>query len=739
MKKLLLSALGLFAVITVSAQFPYVDIEQIRFVSQVDLQNCNDSSLYLGDTITTRGVVIMDGNLSEVSSSSVTGGSRPFIHLVDTAYLNGVSSGPFGAINVMGVVAGTSNPNAAIENALAGDVLELDVVVNEFNGGVQLQPISAAAVSIVGIDFPPAPTVVPVSDLQDNMRINQLTTGEQWEGAYVEIQNVTVTNVSVFSSGNRTEFTVEDASGNQILVADRYLGMKVDGVSTVNPNSPLSAGNFVAPSVGTVFNYIRGVIVQDENGPCYPNASGFAGGYEINPIDSTDFDKAASPANISNVSRNPLVPNASQSVTVTADIIDNDGVVTSATLFYTADQNAPANLFQSVTMTNTSGSIYSATIPATPLDSVVRYFIEAVDDSSNVTTSPNTPMGAPLNTYFYTVRPNGPTVMDIQFVPDVTDGDSKIVGDTITVTGIVTASYQPGDIGYLYMQDPTANEFAGIFVEGGPVSVFSFNRGDEITVQGVVAEQFGFTKLQALTAVATGSTGTITPIVLNPSDTNFFSSANRTNLEPYESMVVRLENPMTGGTVNIINGNLGFGEYTVGSGPAATTTTRVLAGRQSGTQAQSSLDVSVVSDSAAYAASMNVPAVQANNTQVMTAMEGMMYYSFGNFKVTPRNNADLVNFSQPLVSIAPIFSSSVETAIYPNPANNRVTVQVDEDYAFDLLNIQILDVTGRVVTEMRTALSMNNINLSGLENGIYVVRLSNNNEMIHSSKLILNK
>ena len=220
------------------------------------------------------------------------------------------------------------------------------------------------------------------------------------------------------------------------------------GVSTVNPNSPYSVGRFVVPAVGTVYNYIRGVVVQDENGPCYPGSSGFAGGYEINPLDSNDFDQAASPAIVSNVTRSVLVPNATQSVNVSADIVDFDGTVVSATLFYTADQAAPANLFQSIAMTNTTGSIYDATIPAFSLDSVVRYFIVAVDDSSNVTSSPSSSVAGPLNTYFYTVRPNGATIMDIQFNPSASSNASPLENDTVTVTGIVTASYASGDLGY---------------------------------------------------------------------------------------------------------------------------------------------------------------------------------------------------------------------------------------------------------------------------------------------------
>jgi len=724
MKKVLLSVFGFFAAVALSAQtYPYVDINQIGFVNPQALQNCVDTSAYLNDTVRTRGIVVVDGNLSEVASSSVAGGSRPFISIVDTAYSGG-PVGPWQSIVVMGVF--NNSPVSDIENAVAGDILDMTVRVTAFNGLIQLTPISATAVTLVGFTNAPQFRTISAGDIQDQNRLNILPTGEQWEGAYVELQNMTVSSVSIFSGGTRCEFTVQDANGNQVLVADRYLPMRVNGVPTVNPNSPDTAGSLIPPSNGTVYNYIRGLIFQDENG-CAGGGS-FAGGYELNPFDSTHFDKAASPANITNVDRNPVTPNASQSVTVTADIIDNDGIVTGATLFYTSDLTAPANLFQSVSMVNTSGSIYSATIPAFPLDSVVRYYIEATDDSANVTVSPGT------GYHFYTVRPNGTTIMDIQYVLDVADNESALVGDTVTVTGIVTASYQSGDLGYLYIQDPTATQYAGIFVEGGPVAVFGFNRGDEVTVSGIVAEQFGFTKLQALTAVATSNTGTINPVVLDPSDTSFTGS-NRVNLEPYESMLVRFENPAPAGQVWVINPNLGFGEYTIGSGQNATTDFRVLAGRQQGTSAQSSLDVSYISDTAAYGANLNVTPIQVTANTTMDYLEGMMYYSFSNFKLTPRNNSDFGNIA---VSIAELYKApEFEIGMYPNPANDRVYIQIDESLEFDQLDIEVFDINGKRVIFNQTVTTSTSLNLDGLDKGVYLVKMTTRGEVVKSSKLIV--
>lgn len=723
MRKLLLSFMFALFVGGLSAQtYPYVDINQLMFVSQTDLAACIDTNTYLGDTVTTRGIVLTDGNLSEVGSSSVQEGYRPFVSLVDTS--NNGAQGPFNQIVVMGAFDNGSNLQALtiIPTLQAGFEIEITGVVTEYNGLVQLQPLNQNSASIVGgAPTPPTPQVVNAGDLQDQNGNNILTTGEQWEGAYVELQNVTVVSVSLFSG--RCEFTVADANGNQVLVADRFLPMVTNGTATVNPNSPATAGTLVPPAIGSIYNHIRGVIFQDENGCANPGAS-FAGGYEINPVYATDFDKAAPPPQVTNVTRNPLVPNATQSVNVSADIIDIDGLVTSATLFYTADQTAPQNLFQSVAMTN-SGSVYSATIPAFPLDSIVRYFISATDDSSKTTTIP---------VEYYTVRSNGLTIMDIQEVPAFVGGSSSpFEDDTVTVTGIVTASYQSGDLGYLYIQDPNATEYAGLYINGGPSQVLTFSRGDEITVTGEIEENFGFTRMNAISAVGTSNTGTITPVTLDPSDPTYFHS--NSELEKYESMLLRYENPAAGGKVWVSNPNIGFADYSVGSGMNPTVDARILAGRSVNGQAQGSLDVSYIADSS-YIGNLNagVSPVVVSNTTSMDFVQGILYYAFGNFKLTPRDNND---FGNVIVSIEEIASKEVKTTLYPNPTQNRVMIQLDENYSFNQLQVEVLDITGKKVVDHRTSLHLSSINLAGLEKGMYIVKISNENNILSTSKLIL--
>ena len=50
-----------------------VQVKDIRFVSQSDLANCDDTSAYYLDTVKVVCYVVTSGNLSEVVSSSING------------------------------------------------------------------------------------------------------------------------------------------------------------------------------------------------------------------------------------------------------------------------------------------------------------------------------------------------------------------------------------------------------------------------------------------------------------------------------------------------------------------------------------------------------------------------------------------------------------------------------------------------------------------------------------------
>lgn len=716
-RTLLLFSLFLASLIG-TAQVDTVSIYDIQFVPQQDLQNCIDTSVYEGRQVHFVGVVSVDGNRSEVVSGSISGGHRPFLNVQDTA--NSGAGGPFLGVDVMGVIDGTSNPYPGFENLIAGDIIEVTGTVGSFDGETQITPVSSSAITVIGNQNAPSPIVVSVGDLNDANRENKLETGEQWEGSYVELQNVTVSAVNFFSGGSRVSMDVVDLNGNMINVSDRFVAQKLPSHSTVNPQSPFSTGNFTAPPVGTQYSHIRGFIVHSGNG-----CTGFGGrGYEINPAYDSDYQIGVAPPNITNITRDKVVPTSSDDVVISADISDFDGSITSATLKYSPNLSDPISAFTSVTMNNTSGDTYEGTIPAQADGSVVRYILEATDDAANTTVFPFTPSGASVdNVYHYTVRDNGLQIVDIQRTFGGSDL-SSFNGDEVTFTGYVTASARDYDIGYVYVQQDGENEYAGVICVGS-LDLLSLYRGEEVTITGFVEEDFGMTRVNVTSVTKAGGFKLLEPVSIDPSDATL-------ELEPYESMLVQYVNPM-GGSLYLNEPDLGFGDYGFGTTQGGSDNGRVLAGRQSGSS-YSSLYVSVISDSFYIAndGQLEVAPVITNSSMTVDTLIGMLYYSFSNFRLQPRNNDDFIGFSEPLDSaqlepFEPQDTSSVAEItkgafnVYPNPTNGVLNIQMLDHV--DTYQIDIYDLTGKHVFTRVSANPMQQVDVSFLSKGMYVIDL----------------
>ena len=76
--------------------------------------------------------------------------------------------------------------------------------------------------------------------------------------------------------------------------------------------------------------------------------------------------------------------------------------------------------------------------------------------------------------------------------------------------------------------------------------------------------------------------------------------------------------------------------------------------------------------------------------------------------------------------------------LYPNPASDELFIGINLEN--EELNIQIIDVTGKVVTNeyLRTKEFIGRLNLS-LKDGIYFVNLTNKNKETIVKKLVISK
>lgn len=86
-----------------------------------------------------------------------------------------------------------------------------------------------------------------------------------------------------------------------------------------------------------------------------------------------------------------------------------------------------------------------------------------------------------------------------------------------------------------------------------------------------------------------------------------------------------------------------------------------------------------------------------------------------------------------------VTSSSIETvegnliSLYPNPANETVTLRWKNSY--ETLNLEIYQISGSRVKEMQ-AVSGKPVSLAGLQSGVYLFKLKNNSETLHTGKLV---
>jgi hypothetical protein len=464
-KQVLTLALGLFSILFASAQTT-VSVHDIQYISPSDLASCKDLSAYDGQEIKTVGVVMHDGGLTELASGSVTGGYRPGVHIMDTAA--GGVMGNFAGIQIHGVYSGQlSQPVTALNNLVAGMIVEIVGTVNNFSGETQIYPKDNSSVTVIGTTSAPTPKVINLGVLNDNSRSNVYTSGEEYEGSLVTLENVTVVGVSIFS-GNRVSFDVSDVNGNLINVSDRFIAQKQASWNALNGSSPQTKGQFTPPVVGTKYESLTGIVLHSQNG-C---SGGTGRGYELNPFSADHYKVGDTPPSITQVSRSPLVPASGNVVTLTAKMVDFNGTVVDQKLFYSTNLNQDHTAFTPVSMTLKSGSTdeFEANIPAFTDGTIVRYYITADDNDGNKSYEPFSAAKASGSTSFYTVRDNGLSIVDLQKVLNPVQDASPYKDQTVTVKGYVIASAKPYDLEDIYIQDKDATEFAGIKLTGKSLS-----------------------------------------------------------------------------------------------------------------------------------------------------------------------------------------------------------------------------------------------------------------------------
>lgn len=257
--------------------------------------------------------------------------------------------------------------------------------------------------------------------------------------------------------------------------------------------------------------------------------------------------------------------------------------------------------------------------------------------------------------------PSTVSIYDIQYTTG--GGASPLAGSTVNTGGIVTAKYTNG-----YFLQSGAGGWRGIKVFDPSHSP---NVGDSITLTAQVQENFNNTELTSVSIYNSVNTG-------NPLPGPAIITTTQGNTEQFEGVYARV-------TSVCKDANAGFGMWSLFTSP-------------------DTLKV----DDVMYAFT---PAF--NATYQVT---GVIEYSFSEFKILPRNAADVV-----LITSVNENSAFEGVKVYPNPADAVVNLSNLPAGS----TVQVIDLTGKV---MATVTNGSTLNVGTLANGAYMVKVVNQNE-----------
>lgn len=708
MKKLLTIFALLGAFFVAEAQtVPLVTINDIQYVHPDTLLTGKTLSTLQDDTVRVRGLVIFNPRNHALSANWKAS------YLVDTT---GLANNNWRGLLVRLPAIGDSSATNFFNTFQPGNIVEATGVVREFqdaspNSGETQVDLIPVATSVVGFAAPPAPKQVLISQFMQfdpndpavPQKI-QKTTGEQYEGMYVEIQNVFVTGVSTFNNG-RISWLVRDASGSEMNVRDASVFFRPPFISSTASTPPNPFAD-VFVQQGKAFAYIRGVITETNFGTLYPR-------YEIVPLIPTDLGPVtAAPPFASSVVVNPSIPSTGNSVTIGARIEDLDGSVASAKLFYT--MGVGGTVYDSVTMTTAAVDSFVGTIPASFINqngAYIKYFIRSIDNQGNASVSPDTAMTFSV---FRIINGGINQVAQIQETPfasgrSIYDG---AVLNNLNIRGRIMSTMSATDYAQIVLQDGRGTLSGIILTPGnsGATDIDTRLRGDSVQITSArVFENFGITSMEVLAYNFISSGQPYAPVNV-PIDSIIARRYNFT--EAYESMLLQYND------VFVVNQNpdapANFGEFAIYPDSLATNGLRVRGG--------------VGQASPAIGQNFNIDSLTLG--QKLPFIRGFLAFNFGNWKLQPRNHDDIAGFSSNTsTSVKEISSNGSVNRLYPNPNNGAFTLDISVVNP-EKLEIELTDLSGRTIhrqTLVAEGRQQLNMDVPGLSSGMYLLRVQGQN------------
>ncbi len=443
-----------------------------------------------------------------------------------------------------------------------------------------------------------------------------------------------------------------------------------------------------------------------------------------------------SPPLITNIRRNIDLVGPNDPVTITATIQDFDqgGAVTEAKVKYRINGSD----LNELAMVSGLNNLWSATIPASGLDSaLVDFYLWAKDNDGMVSINPTDTV---RNKYFYLVLNRPVTIFDVQYSP-FGSGFSAYNNYRVTISGVVTADTTDlqGDgnqVGRrVYIQDGSG-PWRGIWVGGLPADVLL--RGQNVTVSGLIRESNSNTLIDSITSIVVNSSNNPLPDFVTVSTADIGTLANGTlSAEQYEGVLIKYlnvtvtdenadGNPGPGG-----GGNSNFGEILVADNSNINTRVEL----QEGNHPYHNLWVAGLD---------TIPGnIRVLENSTFEELRGILFYSFGNYKLVPRKTDDFVGYVSDVEGNQ--FNVVNEYKLeqnYPNPFNPVTTIQYNIPKE-GFVQIKIYNILGQ---EVKTLVNMNQpagnykviFDASSLSSGVYLYQI-NVNDYQMTRKMILMK
>jgi hypothetical protein len=126
--------------------------------------------------------------------------------------------------------------------------------------------------------------------------------------------------------------------------------------------------------------------------------------------------------------------------------------------------------------------------------------------------------------------------------------------------------------------------------------------------------------------------------------------------------------------------------------------------------------------SSTYAVSPKLNKVVLQRGTSLESLTGIMFFSFGNYKLVPRNNNDIVLGS---TSVMNDVHQQYELSVYPNPTNQNGTLHVSIPQSL-YARIEVFSSLGNMVSTIHNGFineGNHHFLLHNLPSGLYTIRL----------------